>query len=203
MEAQRQLVEMDEDFVGEAAHRVHRHRREQGVAPLLGQRHQNAHQAVERGERQRPGERAHRRRAGAADGGRERVGRPFQRVGRGDGHQLRGDHQHHRQAGARLQVGAVARPQVRPQAAHRARQGALGFAAPARGEETGGLWLVHEVPRRNPPRYRGARPRKHPRRRTTARVAAAAARTAAAAAGFLRDDSCLDAEGPTIFATST
>ena len=54
VEAQRQLVEVDEDFVGEAAHRVHRHRREQGVAPLLGERHQNPHQAVKRSQRQRP-----------------------------------------------------------------------------------------------------------------------------------------------------
>jgi len=146
VEAQRKLVEVDEDFVGEAAHRVHRHRREQGVATLLGERHQNAHQAVERGERQRPGERAQGGRPGAADRRRERVGRPFQRIGGGDGHQLRGDHQHHRQAGARLQVGAVARPQIRPQAAHRARQRALSFATPARGEETGNLWLMHEVP---------------------------------------------------------
>ena len=51
MEAQRKLMQVDEDLDREAADRVHRHRGEQGVAALLGKRHQDAQDAVKAGER--------------------------------------------------------------------------------------------------------------------------------------------------------
>ena len=145
MEAQRQLVEMDEHLVGEAADGVHRHGGEQRVAALLGQRHQDAHRAVKRGQRQRAEQRARRRRRPA---GGQRIGRPFQRIRRGDRHQFGEDHQHDRQADPRLEVGAVRRPQVGPQPARGAGEGALAFSARARGEEARSLWLMHGVPRR-------------------------------------------------------
>ena len=83
--------------IGEASHRVHRHRGEQRVAPLLGQRHEDAQEAVEDGQRDGAGQ--HRSAAAAALKAfrRQRVGRPFERIGRRDRDQLRGQHQRDRE----------------------------------------------------------------------------------------------------------
>ena len=81
MKAQRQFVHVDEGEIGELAHRVHRHARENSVAPLGQHRHQHAQAAVAQGhdqgrgdQPQRPVRRLHRRgiRAG------QRVDRPFE-----------------------------------------------------------------------------------------------------------------------------
>ena len=53
VKTQRQAVQVDEDLDRQPAHRIHRHGGEQRVAPLLGQRHHDAQDAVEDGQRDR------------------------------------------------------------------------------------------------------------------------------------------------------
>ena len=77
VEAQRELVKMDKHFIGEPAHRIHRHCGEQRVAPLLGQRHQDAHHAIERGQGDGAGQEAADWRGCNAGRRGQRVRRPF------------------------------------------------------------------------------------------------------------------------------
>ncbi len=86
MKAQRQKVKVDEDIVGEPAHRIHGNGGEDRIARLGQGRHRDPQQAVEQGQRQRPGDEAeYMMRGGMAD---QPVGRPFERIRYGDGDEL-------------------------------------------------------------------------------------------------------------------
>ena len=56
MEAQGQPVHVDEDVIGETAHRIHRHRRKQPVTQLREKGHEHTQRAVKKRQRNRTGE---------------------------------------------------------------------------------------------------------------------------------------------------
>ena len=147
VKAQRQLMEMDEDLDGEASHGVHRHRGEQRVAPLLRQRHEDAHQPVEHCQRDGAGQRARQGGRQAKSVGRQRVRRPFQRIGRRDRDGLGREHQRDREDDAKLEIDAVGRPDIGPQKPDRSDEGASITTARAGGDETRRLLMLHGVPR--------------------------------------------------------
>ena len=122
MKPQRQKVHVAEGDDGEPPHRVHRHLGEDPVAHLGEERHQDAGAAIGDRHRQRRGEhpdepgRARSRRARLAG---QRVDRPLEGERNGDGGELRQQQEEHRQEHAQLEVAAIGRPDIGPQADQR------------------------------------------------------------------------------------
>ena len=158
----------------QAAHRMHRHLREDAIARLGQERHQNARAAIGDGQRKRRGEHpndpralAGRRRAG---GPGERVGRPFEGERHGDGRELRQHEQDERDHHASLEIAAIRRPDIRPQIDERRNSPPPSGAMS--GLSAGGFTSVaHGVgsragtrTRMGPFRYRRFRGRVHPSR---------------------------------------
>ena len=103
-----------ENFDRQSAHRVHGDGREQSVAPLLSQRHDDAQDPIEDGQRNRSEENARQRDRVERKLAGDRVGGPLVGVGNCDREQLGEQHQGDREKHAQLQISAVRRPDVRP-----------------------------------------------------------------------------------------
>ena len=105
MEAQRQLVEMNEDLVGDAPHGIHGDSCKERVARLCEKLHEDAQQRVDDHHRDRPGQDRGQGHVGTAIG--QQIRRPFERIGHGNGDELGDQQQSHGTKHARLQVGTV------------------------------------------------------------------------------------------------
>ena len=105
---------MLEYFDRQSAHRVHGDGREQRVAPLLGQRHDDAQDPIEDGQRNRTEKNARQRDRVECKLAGDRVCSPLIGVGNCDREQLGEQHQGDGQKHAQLQISAVRRPDVRP-----------------------------------------------------------------------------------------
>ena len=130
MEAQRQLMHVDEGAEGELAHRILSDAGKQRVAQLVEAELHQPHDIVgddQHDWRQQEG-RQRRRRLGVTS---QRIGRPFEEVGTGNQCQLGDDQKHGRPHHPRPQVGTVGRPHIGPKIAQclegRARIGGDGF----------------------------------------------------------------------------
>ena len=107
---------------------MHRHPRENAVAPLGQYRHQHAQAAIANGHNQRRGDQPHRpvrglHRRGIGAG--QRIDRPFERERHRQRRDLGEQQQHHRPDHAHLEIGAIAGPDIRPQMHQRPEQGRL------------------------------------------------------------------------------
>ena len=150
MEAERELVHVLEGAVGEPAHRVHRHLRENTVAHLGEHRHQDAHAAIRDGHEDRrgehpeqPGGRGHR--CAVLPG--ERIGRPFEGERHRDGRELGGQQKHHRSGDAKLEIAPIGRPEIGPQPTHDGEQrAALGGHLPLQCFARSQVWIRHRNP---------------------------------------------------------
>ena len=114
MKAQRQAVQMLEHLDRQSAHRVHGDGREQGVAALLGERHQDAQDPIKSGQRRRSDQNARQRDRVQRELVGDRIGRPLVGIGNCDREQFREQHQRDGEKYAQLQISAVRRPDVRP-----------------------------------------------------------------------------------------
>ncbi len=143
MEAQRQVVHVDEGAEGKAPDRVHRHLGKHRVAALRERAHKDAHAAVS--DRHGDGRRDHPAEPAGGGGGvpRQRVGCVFEGEGNGDGCELGGEQERHGAQHAQLQVAAVGRPDIGPQMHHgRQQRAAAGGDA---GRLIGRAMMVTEV----------------------------------------------------------
>ena len=114
MKTQRQAMQVLEYFDRQSAHRVHGDGREQRVAPLLGQRHDDAQDPIEDGQRNRAEKNARQRDRVECKLAGDRVCGPLVGVGNCDREQLGEQHQGDGEKHAQLQISAVRRPDVRP-----------------------------------------------------------------------------------------
>ena len=131
VKAQRQAVHMLEGPPGEAAHGMQGDAREEPFAHLRQHHHENAHEPVEKGERERPSERDAEDDVGHARafrGARERIGRPFEGERHRDGDELGDDRQAERSDDTQLEVEPVRWPEIRPQPHHGDEQARLALA---------------------------------------------------------------------------
>ena len=143
VEPQRQFMQMDEDVVSHAPHRMHRNGGEQGIAPLRQQGHDASQDAIAQGQRDRAGQQGRQVVYGGIFASDQGVGRPLERIRDRDRDELRGHHQDERDIDPSAQVGTLAGPDVGPELAE--------------GDEQRRLGLGGEPPGRPAPRLRWCR----------------------------------------------
>ena len=125
MEAEAELMQVDEDLLGQTAHRVHGDGGEERVATLRGEAHEDAQDAVERDQGDGPEEQAEHIVRGLGVGARlarHGVRRPLERVGHRHRDELGDQHEREGDVDPLAQVDAGVRPHVGGQLAQHGRQ---------------------------------------------------------------------------------
>ncbi len=143
---------MAEDIDRQPAHGIHRHGGEYGVPALRQRGHEYAQGCVKQGERRRSREKSGGGRSPVMNL-RQRVGRPFEGVGHGDGRKLGQRQQRQGEKDAPAQVGAAAWPDIGSELNQRPRD--AGLARRIMGGVQGAAFLFLLFASR---RYRAARP---------------------------------------------
>ena len=146
MKAQRQAVQMHEDLVRKAPHRIHRDRCKQRITPLREQLHERTQQTVECRQGNRPSKDGRHALLLCATLG-QRIGCPLEREGHSDGHELGDQKKAHCACHAQSQIRPVMRPYVGPQAVHGSRQGHFGLGSRL-GGCLGQRLICHDIPGR-------------------------------------------------------